>query len=65
MPHLEPPSPPSRATPEGNLIAGAAGLSGQQGWRRTGGRTIAFVVLGGGAVAVLGTVVGIVRVLIA
>ena len=65
MAHLEPPSPPSRATPEGNLIAGAAGLSGQQGWRRRVGRSIAVTVLVAGAVALLGLVVAIVWLLAA
>lgn len=50
MTRFDAPSGPSQSTPEGRLVAAAAGLSSQTGWRRRAARVIAYVTL---AVAVL------------
>jgi hypothetical protein len=43
--NVDPSSGISRSTVEGQAVGFASDLSGQQGWRRGAGRTIAFVGL--------------------
>lgn len=60
MTRFDPPPGPSQATPEGRLVAAAAGLSSQQGWRRRAARIVAFSSLSLGVVVAVGVVVGVV-----
>jgi hypothetical protein len=56
----ESPSGVSPATPQGRLIHGAGNLGSQPGWRGRAGRTVAYVVLVGAALAVVAVIAGLI-----
>jgi hypothetical protein len=56
----EPPSGVSPVTPQGSLVDGAGNLGSQPGWRGRAGRTVAYVIVGGGVLVVIAVIAGVI-----